>query len=257
MNCSQKNIYIGTVCLDRNRWGSRQPSIAVSDWLKRFEADGFDGVELWEFHYLAADEAERERLAASAVPLAVYNSYVGFADQDAAARAKAADAIARLQAKAAKYNLGPDASKLDEYRRNLLAWAQQVPASCRLLCECHPGTVLENVQDAVAFFNDLDPERFGVIAHVMGDAETLQPWFSGFQGRVGHLHVQMRGPDTDPTVPENRPPFDACFEVAKAHGFQGTMAIEFSRGIGRGEDTEAIYRNACADLAYCREALGC
>lgn len=257
MKSNQKSIYIGTVCLEPTRWGSRQPSFAVSDWLKRFEADGFDGVELWEFHYLAADEAEQERLVAAAAPVAIYNSYVGFADEDAEARAKAAEVIARLQAKAVKYNLGGEATKLNEYRRNLLAWAEQVPASCPLLCECHPGTVLENVEDAVAFFKDFDPERFGVIAHVSGDAEALKPWFSGFHGRIQHLHVQMRGPESDSTVPENRPPFDACFDVVKAHGYQGSVAIEFSRGIGRDEDMETIYRNACADLAYCREALGC
>ncbi len=257
MKSNQKSIYIGTVCLDRTRWGSRQPSLAVSEWLKRFEADGFDGVELWEFHFMAADEAERARLAANAAPVAVYNSYVGFADEDAEARAKAAEAIIRLRAQAVKYNLGGDAAKLGEYRRNLLAWAEQLPASCRLLCECHPGTVLENVEDAASFFADLDPARFGVIVHVMGDAEGIEPWFAGFHGRIDHLHVQMRGPETDPTVPGNRPPFDACFGVVKAHGFRGSVTIEFSRGIGKDEDTEMIYRNACADLAYCREALEC
>jgi len=257
MKSNHKNIYIGTVCLDPTRWGSRQPSLAVSDWLERFRGDGFDGVELWEFHFTAAGEAERDRLVAAATPLAIYNSYVGFADDDAAARSIAVGAIARLRAQAVKYNLGPDAAKLGEYRRNLLAWAEQLPDSCRLLCECHPGTVLEKVDDAAAFFADLDPARFGVIVHVMGDADGIKPWFAGLHGRIDHLHVQMRDPGTDPTVPENRPPFDACFDVVKAGGFQGSATIEFSRGIGKDEDTETIYRNACADLAYCREALEC
>jgi len=257
MDDDRSKIYIATVCLDRNRWGNRQPSIAVSDWLTRFQADGFDGVELWEFHYLAADEAERQRLIDAAAPLAVYNSYAGFADEDADARTQAADAIARLRAKAAKYNLGPDTAKLDEYRRNLLTWARQVPPSCRLLCECHPGTALENADDAATFFQDLDPKRFGIIAHILGDADKLQPWLAAFGDRVAHLHVQMRGAETDPTVAENRPPYDACFQLAKSHGFAGSVSIEFSRGIGKNEDTEAIYRNARTDLAYCREILGC
>ena len=76
MNSIQNKIYIGTVGLDRTRWGSRQPSIMVSDWLSRFKADGFDGVELWEFHFARADEREQERLVAEAAPVAVYNSYV-------------------------------------------------------------------------------------------------------------------------------------------------------------------------------------
>ena len=251
----EHEIYIGTVCLDRERWSSRQPSFAVSDWLARFKADGFDGVELWEYHYLRANAAERDRLTAAATPLAIYNTYAGFGDDEAEARTNAADAIARLQAGAVKYNLGSDATRLAEYRSNLQSWAEQVPASCRLLCECHPGTVLENVADAAAFFDDLDPRRFGVIAHVLGDAEKLDHWLAGLGGRVQHLHVQMRGPQTDPTVAGNRPPYDACFEAARAHGYRGTAAIEFSRGIGPDEDIETIYRNACADLAYCREML--
>jgi len=223
--------------------------------LERFKADGFDGVELWEFHYLAAEEAEQERLVAEAAPVAIYNSYVGFTDEESEARAKAAEAIVRLGAGAVKYNFGNDAAKLDEYRRNLLAWAEQLPSACRLLCECHPGTVLEKLEDAVAFFEELDPQRFGVIAHVSGDAEGVETYFSAFNSRVQHIHMQMRDPDSDTSVPANRPPWDACFDVVKRHGYRGSVAIEFSRGIGRDEDMETIYRNACVDMAYCREKL--
>ncbi len=251
---TKREIYIGTVALDRNRWGSRVPSLRVSDWLGRFETDGFDGVELWEFHYLAADEAEQARLEAAA-PFAIYNSYVGFADTDAEARAQAAEAVARLKVSAVKYNLGGDAAKRDEYRRNLLAWADALPADCRLLNECHVGSILEEVENAAAFFADLDPVRFGIVAHVSGDAAGAEKWFSEFNGRVQHLHVQLRGTESDPAVAANRPALDAGFAAVKAHGFTGSVAIEFSRGIGRDEDIEEIYKNACTDLAYIRQAL--
>jgi phosphoglycerate dehydrogenase-like enzyme/sugar phosphate isomerase/epimerase len=251
----EPTIYMSTVALDPTRWGRRQPSFAVSEWLPRFANDGFDGVELWEFHYLKADAEEQARMAAAA-PVQIYNSYVGFGDDEGEARTASADAITKLKATAVKYNLGGDATRVDEYRRNLLAWAAQLPAACQLLCECHPGTVLENVDDAVAFFADLDPARFGVIAHISGEAAGLNTWFRAFNGRIQHLHVQMRGPESDPTVPANRVPFDACFSAVKASGFAGTVAIEFSRGIGRNEDIEIIYKNACVDMAYCREALG-
>lgn len=250
------NIYIGTVCLERNRWGSRDPSFLVSEWLPRFKADGFDGIELWENHYLRADAAEQARLIASAAPVAVFNSYVGFADADEAARAKAADAIVKLGASVVKYNLGADAVRLDEYRRNLLDWADALPPSCRLLCECHQGTVLEQLEAAKVFFVNLDPVRFGVIMHVAGDASQTEAWLEAFGARVQHLHVQMRGPDTDMTVPANRPPVDACFEVVKRHGFRGGVTIEFTRGIGRNEQIEALYANACVDRSYCREKIG-
>lgn len=248
-------INIGTVGLERNRWGSREPSFPVSAWLDRFAADGFDGVELWEFHYTRADAAEQARLVERAAPLAVYNTYAGFTDDDADARARAAEAVKAFDARALKYNLGHDAARLDEYRRNLLAWAEALPAPCRLLCECHGGTVVEKAGDAAAFFSGLDPARFGVIAHVKGDAGGLGQWLEVMGKRLQHLHVQMLGPETDPRNAANRAPYDACFAALKAHGFQGSLTIEFTRGIGGNEDIEKLYANCLVDLAYCRAAI--
>lgn len=254
MNAPQ-GIYLGTVCLERNRWGSRQPSFRVSDWLPRFRSDGFDGVELWENHFAAADAEEQQRLAEASF-VAVYNTYAGFGDADAESRERAAAAIARLAAPAVKYNLGPARDRLDEYRRNLRAWADRLPASCRLLCECHAGTVLERPADAAAFFADLDPARFGVMVHIAGAADGIDPWFEAFPARVGHLHVQFRDPAADPALPAGRERLDACFDRVRAHGFAGSATIEFTRGIGREEQIETLYANALADLAYCRERLG-
>jgi len=246
---------MGTVCLERNRWGSREPSFPVSEWLPRFEADGFDGVELWENHFLAVDAAEQARLMGAGSAIAIYNSYAGFADEDAEGREKAAGAIALLKPAAVKYNVGGDARKPEEYRRNLLAWADQLPSDCRLLCECHPGTVLERLRDAVAFFADLDPERFGVIVHLNGDSDGPECWFKAFGKRIQHVHVQLRGPENDPTVTVNRRRLDVGFAIPGAHGFEGSVALEFTRGIGRDEEIGTLYANACTDLAYCREML--
>jgi len=254
MSDTRQRFYIATVCLDRNRWGTRVPSFAVSGWLDRFASDGFEGIELWEYHYTRADDEEKGRLV-SASPIAIYNTYASFGDDAAEARAAAASAIGDLRASGVKYNVGKDASRLGEYRRNLVGWSEALPATCRLLCECHPGTALERVDEAAAFFADLDPDRFGVIVHVAGDVTRVVPWLSAMGGRVRHVHVQMRGPDTDPSVPANLAPYVQCFDALKAHGYAGTFAIEFSRGIGRDEDMELVYGNACADLAFCREAL--
>lgn len=248
------DIYLATVCLDRNRWGSRKPSFEVSRWISRFEKDGFDGVELWEFHYLEAGLAEQERLVDAAY-VAVYNSYVGFADADVEARQQAATAIAALRPASVKYNLGADPSKLAEYRRNLLQWSDALPADCRLMCECHSGTVLEAVDEAVAFFSDLDADRFGVIAHVNGESRGASPWLDAFGSRVGHLHVQLRQPDFDPGDAGGRQGVDEAFGCVVAAGFNGSVSVEFTRGIGRDEDIENLYANACADLGYLRMIL--
>ena len=190
-------VYLATVCLERNRWGSRKPSFQVSHWLPRLAADGFDSVELWENHYLAADADEQARLRAAAGGIAVFNSYAGLGDGDADGqqRRRATEAVLGLRAAAVKYNLGGDPRHLGAYRRNLLAWADDLPSACRLLCECHPGTVLEDPGEAAAFFADLDASRFGVIAHACGEAAEVEPWLTALGPRLRHLHLQLRQPE--------------------------------------------------------------
>ncbi len=247
-------FYIGTVCLERNRWGSRKPSFQVSDWLPRFKADGFDGIELWENHFALADAEEQQRLIESSF-VTVYNTYAGFSDADAEAREQAAQAVERLTAPAVKYNVGRERERLDEYRRNLLAWAERLPTSCRLLCECHPGTALEQPAEASAFFAQIDPKRFGIIVHVTGDEVRTYPWFEALSSRVAHLHVQLRDPAADPALPANQGRLEALFDGIRSHGFGGTATIEFTRGLGPQEDIETLYANARTDFAWCRKRL--
>ncbi len=254
----KQHFLIGSVCLERNRWGSRVPSFAVSDWLQRFKADGFDGVELWQFHYTAADAAERERLDQAASLLPIYNSYIGFDDADAPAREEAVAIISRLGSGGVKFNVGGKPELLAEYRRNLLSWADALPASCRLLCECHPGTILETPGAAASFFADLDPERFGVIVHVgNADADGVASWFDAFGARVWHLHVACRATELDPETPAGRAALGTSLAVVKSHGFTGSVKLEFTRGIGRGEVIETLYANVCTDMRFCREILSC
>ncbi|MBI1336080.1 MAG: TIM barrel protein [Phycisphaera sp.] len=247
-------VYIATVCLERNRWGSKQPSFKVSDWLDRFKTDGFDGIELWENHYLLADESERQTLAKRAWPVAVYNTYTGFTDDEAdtANRSAAAEAIHKLEAHGVKYNIGRDKARLDEYRKNLLEWSRQLPAVTRLLCECHGGTAVEKVEDASAFFNDLDPERFGVIVHLTGDCPEIEKWLTALGDRLAHLHIQQRLPEH--ATPEGQRRLADCVGVLKEHGYTGSAAVEFTRGIGKDEQLENLYAHALDDLKAYREA---
>ena len=62
-------IYISSVLLEKNRWGTRVPSLKVSDWSQRMFDAGFDGIELWENHLLLADAAEREAVLAGPMPV--------------------------------------------------------------------------------------------------------------------------------------------------------------------------------------------
>ncbi len=250
------DIYMATVCLEKNRWGSRQPSFRVSEWVDRFRGDGYDGIELWEFHYTSADAEEQRALRKKRDFIAMYNTYIGFCDEEQAGMKQAADAIKELDVSAVKYNLGHAPEKLEQYRRNLINWSEQIPPGCRLLCECHCGTVLEDVNNAKAFFADLDPERFGIIVHPMGDPSSLKSWIDAFPSRIAHLHIQMRDEKCNPMIDSCRPQFDDCCRILMENNYAGSLAIEFSRGIGRDEDIETIYSNACDDMAYCRSRLG-
>ena len=91
MNCDMTNsIYLGSICLEPNRWSpGKLPSYRVSDWLQRIDGAGFDGIELWENHFLLADATEKSALAAAA-PLAIYNSYALPDSGSAEARAASA-----------------------------------------------------------------------------------------------------------------------------------------------------------------------
>lgn len=249
-------VYLATVCLEPNRWSSRKPSFAVSDWLARIADDGFAGIELWENHACLAADDEQARLTERATPLAVYNTYATFGDDPAERehRASAAAAINRLNAGGVKYNLGRDADQIDAYRRNLFEWAGQLPENCRLLCEWHPGTVIEELDAAVAFFADLDPSRFAVIAHLSDDDAALDRVLTGFGARAQHLHLQRNKPECDPATEAGRASMTACVAVLNKHGFSGSATIEFTRGIGKGEQIETVYANALADLRALQES---
>lgn len=242
-------IYLSTVCLDRNRWGSRKPSVPVSTWLPRISSDGFDGVELWGYHYNDASADERAALEDASNAISIFNSYAGFEEQDTDARTRDAAAAKTLGAKSIKYNVGNTPEHLDLYKKNLLAWAEQVPEDCTFLCECHPGTILEHTENIEPFFESLPADRFKMILHVSGGPATqAQLWLDQFSERICHLHVQMRGQEFAPPAGDSKEMKQKVTDPFEESPLEVTASIEFSRGIGRDENTEEIYNNAVLDL---------
>lgn len=241
-------IYVATVLLERNRWTDhKRPTFAVSEWGERFAEVGFDGVELWENHYRLADEAERAAIAAMPCPVVYYNTYAGFGDDGAAARQAAAEHIARLGAAGCKYNLGQDPAQRETEMRNLRAWVEALPETCLPLCECHPGTILEDPRDAHRFFREADLSRSGIIVHAMGGEQScLDAWFDRFGADIRHLHLRVY---TEPDLAGRLAYLDRL-------GFDGSMSIEFVEGVGEpGETIEQAFGRAVADLNALRAAL--
>lgn len=255
MNHNTGNIYFGTILLERNRWAAgKEPTFRVSDWISRIERDGFDGIELWENHAVRADAQEFDKLSAAPLPISVYNSYISFEDGEEESREQAAQLIRKLGARAVKFNFGKEQDKLDTYIRNWRQWAEQLPNDCRLLCECHPNTVMEEPEAAAAAMKAMD--RCEAIIHPFHSLGSPKDWFHYLGSSITHAHVQFR-PDgktfqrlsTQPSAAAER------LDLMKQAGYNGSFTLEFVEGTGQGEQQEKLYEAALDDMKFLREWL--
>ena len=252
------NIYLGTIALEINRWSSREPSFLVSHWLKKIQAAGFDGLELWENHVLRS-QGEADKIKASGFPVAIYNHYGVFSSSanDVEKRKTAANMINHLGAGAVKYNVGNDTELLPQYKENVLCFAEELPKDCVLLCECHAGTVLETDKAVEAFFEGLCPKKFGLIIHPFGSPDELCNKFKQFGSRIAHIHSQLNGQDGSRLCLEDWPVrVLECFEIMKLNNFTGNFTIEFT-GLtaAPGENIEDLFANAVRDLEFIRKSF--
>jgi sugar phosphate isomerase/epimerase len=72
-------IYFSTILLQPNHWKRDQPKqVAISNWLDRIADAGFDGVELFELHFLLASTSERNSILAHPIAKPVFNSYLSW-----------------------------------------------------------------------------------------------------------------------------------------------------------------------------------
>jgi len=251
-------IYIASVLLDVNRWTKeKQPTIKVSDWISRFETANLDGIELWEYHAIKADDAEVQALADARMPIAIYNTYARLDDNAKAERDRATEYARRVGAGGMKFNFGNDPAALDESIRNLREWLKDQPRHFRMLCECHPKTIAEEPEAAAKIFDAVGDQRLQAIVHIrmaeegaaLTPADDLKRWFDLMQGRITHTHIQTR--------PRRQPDAIAAqCQVLKSEGFHRTHALEFTVGTRtEGENPEALWQNALEDLKIMRECL--
>lgn len=246
-------VFLSTVAMEKNRWGTKEPSFAVSGFVPGAMADGFDGLELWENHLLRADEAEQARLYAAGIPW-IYNTYLRFDEGVTPRMREVASVIARLRPEKVKFNLNASACPVEQQIETLLAFADLLPEDVMLLSECHPGTPMEAPEDAQRILARLPAGRFGAIVHlapVLGDNARR---FALYGDRIVHLHTQLRLPGTN-----ERTRLDAQPGIARDHllalrawGFCGSASVEFTQD---GRTPEETYANCAADMRLIREAL--
>lgn len=247
-------ILMGSILLDVNRWGNpKAPTYEVSAWADQFKDVGFDGVELWEYHATLCSDSEREKLAKDSFLSTLYNMYSDFNDASESGRQSAAEMIKKLGSRGVKFNVGKDPNLRNDYLKNLRAWREAVPDSCTLMCECHPGTIVEEPEAAKAFFDDLGMEGWEVMVHCfIPEQDVLQRWFDQFGNKVTHAHVQMRDDqrnimrlDEDPNRAQ------AALKLMYDAGFSGSYTVEFAKGTREpGENMDDLWTAAKADLAF-------
>ena len=259
MDNAQGKIFIGTILLDVNRWGNpKTPTYRVSEWIDRFQAAGFDGMELWEYHAMLCSQAELAALTASSFPVSVYNTYCDFDDASQPDRDLAAERVRRFGAKGVKYNLGKDPALRSDYLKNLRAWKAALPEDCALLCECHGGTIVEEISEARRFFEDFGLNDSEIIVHCfMSDLDRLRAWFEAFGPRIALAHVQIGnargGRDL---LADNAGHVREVLRVMEGEGFTGAFTLEFARGTREPDENMAgLWKAALADLDFLRENL--
>jgi sugar phosphate isomerase/epimerase len=245
-------ILLGTILLEPNRWAAgRVPTYRVSEWLDRMREAGFDGLELWENHAAMAPDGEIQALCRSPLPVTVFNSYATMDDAGRERRRRAAALARRLKATGVKFNVGADPGRLEAELANVRSWAAEMPGA-RLLCECHPGTALEDPETAAQALASC-PD-IGAIVHAFS-VPDLGLWFRHLGARIAHVHVQL----TDDAGRRCRLRAQSGFareRLAMVHdlGFAGTFTVEFTEGVGTPpEDQEALFRAAVDDLAFLKE----
>lgn len=251
------DILMGSILLDVNRWGNpKTPTYEVSEWEGAFKEAGFDGVELWEYHATLCSDEERERLVVSPYLSTLYNMYSDFDDASEAGRQAAAEMIVKLGSRGVKFNVGKDPALRDTYLKNLRAWREAVPDSCTLLCECHPGTIVEEPEAAKSFFADLDMDGWEVMVHCfIPDLDVLKRWFDCMGDKVTHAHVQMRDADRNILMLQEDPDrAKRSLKVMYDAGFSGSYTVEFAKGTREpGENIDDLWTAAKSDLAFLRD----
>jgi len=254
------DIYFGTILVEPHRWKDAPPATLASVWIDRALAAGFDGIELWERHFLACPPGEQSLLAARAGKVRVYNSYARFDAASAVARTESMAGCARFAAgvRGVKFNLGRPPSDPGPEIAEAAQFLDALPDGVGGWCECHEGTHLEKPDAAAVAFAGWGLKSAAILHPVGMSADRMRAWFDAAQNRVAHLHLQARGPEGRFTSIRNRPAeVQAAFERLRTLGFAGSATIEFATGVATpDEDPARVFEQAVADLAFLRREVG-
>jgi sugar phosphate isomerase/epimerase len=252
------DLYIATLLLEVNRHSNpKTPSFRVSEWTEHFAEAGFDGMELWEYHATLVESDEAEALQRAAFPTAIFNTYASMDEAGREARREATRWVERLEPWGVKFNVGKDPEERETYLAGVREWRSALPEDVTLLCECHPGTIIEEPEAAKRFFEDLNVENWGVIVHPLNHLDSLRAWFDTLGSAIMHAHLQMRSEDRGVIRFDRRPEqVREAVRIMSEGGFRGSCSFEFTEGMNApGENIEDLWTNTLRDLFTFREIL--
>ena len=252
------SIHIGTILLDKNRWTpGKEPTYRVSEWFDRFVEIGFDGMELWEYHATKCSPDELALLEKAPLPVSIFNSYAVLDNAGERDRLETAKLTDRFQAVAVKFNVGKDSVLRKQYLANLRAWRSALPEDVTLLCECHPGTIVEEAKSAKRFFDELGMDGFEMIVHPFNRFDSLKEWFDLFGEKVTHAHLQMRDENAAFVRFDRRPALaKQALRLMAEEEFQGSYTLEFTEGTrAPDENIDTLFENAVRDFQFLKELL--
>ncbi|UOQ43894.1 hypothetical protein MUN89_18785 [Halobacillus salinarum] len=240
---------INTVMLEKNRWTSHKtPSINISDWMGEFQKGGFSGVELWENHAREANQPENERLLENKSLIRILNSYAGFGDEQEIERRETVQLAREFEVEKVKFNLGDDFNRIEQYLKNIESLRVQLPQECKLLCECHPGTVMEDPVYAAKVLERLGSDQYEVIVHPFLPGTNLTRWFDYLGPLITHVHVSCYEDHRFHLLKERMELVKERSSILQAEGFDGTFSFEFTKGVAvEDEHLQKIYANALDD----------
>ena len=188
----------------------------------------------------------------------VYNSYAPCISTVATLewQQAAADNVQALGATGVKFNIGNDADMWDEYISTALEWCDLLPSNCRLLCECHPGSVAEQPNVAADAMAEWPEERVGAIVHPLFEAiAPVDDFFSALGPRIVHAHLQIRDENNRMVNLADRPQYVRdIFGRMVEYGFDGSLTVEFVEGTRSANDEpEYLFERACENLEFIRD----
>ncbi len=256
-------LYLATILLERNRWNGKGPSLIVSDWMEQIAEAGFAGLEIWMNHLLLAERSEwdliRDKTEKALLPVTIINSYVPTDRSDRAKRIREAvnEAIDFFQPDGVKINIGGKAraqaneQEIAEALDFVKEWSIQVPRRTLMLMEDHPGTFMDDEAEAARAREALGTAKFKTILHPLNlSREHLAERLEAEKDSIVHMHLQNKVDGKWASLREGGEHARECLQILKDKGYKGTWALEFTKGLGQGETTESMFRQAVQDLEY-------